>query len=108
MDIMPGCKGAQPGDACEPYAVSGTIETVGYYMNTQMISHFTLRMKNGRRTSQNVDPWDLPRGAYGLIRPGHRVHIVGTLTGMGQIANVDTITLIGTSAQRGGRSETSY
>ena len=93
VDFMSNCKGAGAFDQSEVYQVSGTVESVGYYMKTHLISNFTLRTRGGRREVQNVDPWDFPKGAYGLIQPGRRVRVRGILTGMGRIASADEIIL---------------
>ncbi|MEA3002183.1 MAG: hypothetical protein QOH81_971 [Sphingomonadales bacterium] len=85
IDPFLDCKGVDPLALCRAYSLAGTIGSVEYYMDTQRISGFMLRTRSGRREMQNVDPWDLPLGAYSLIRPGRRIRVRGTIMGMGHV-----------------------
>jgi hypothetical protein len=102
LDSFLNCKGTEPLDQCVPYVLTGFVESMEYYGKTPQISGFVIRTKGGVKLTQSVLPWDLPREAYGLIRPGRLLRIRGTFMGTSQSGNAsEIIAVTGRSSRTG-------
>jgi hypothetical protein len=88
------CKGFPPLDLCTTYTLSGTIVSVDRHPGTNRIDNFVVRTPGGRTQMQNFIDY-MPAAAESLIRSGRRVRVLGTMTGMGQVAFPNDILFLG-------------
>lgn len=102
LDDFLNCKGTEPIDQCEPYVLTGIVDSVEYYGKNPQISGFVIRTKSGLRLTQSIFPGDLPREASGLIRPGRLLRIRGTFMGTSNTGSASEIIAVADRSSKSG------
>ena len=100
LDDFLDCKGTEPIDQCEPYVLTGIVDSVDG--KTPQISGFVIRTKSGLRLTQSIFPGNLPREASGLIRRGRLLRIRGTFMGTSNTGNASEIIAVADRSSKTG------